>query len=252
MALTDKVSLYASTPAISFEPETLLGEAISELLPLHKHRILVGRGARIEGIVEPLDVAGLYRVYGRRVWFKRLSEVAKPRPPLLKESTIVWDAIAMMAREGYTTLLVDIGGVLGVFTAWDALRAVEPEEVLAPIAGLVGGTLPIVGLEAGVDDVLYVMGERGVQTVLVSAGPYIIGYADSMAALKGLVEGKDLSGVMEPVEVYAGCETPISAAISAMVETSTRVVVINAGWQPIHHMDESMIIEALARLKPAG
>ncbi|WP_062661805.1 hypothetical protein [Aeropyrum camini] len=64
MGLNDKVSLYASAPAITFEPSTSLGEAVSALLVLHKHRILVGRGVAVTGIIEPGDIPVVFERLG--------------------------------------------------------------------------------------------------------------------------------------------------------------------------------------------
>jgi len=203
---------------------------------------------RVEGVIEPRDIPSLFRLYGHGVWEKRLNELARPRPPVINASTKVREAVSMMVETGYTTLLVGFGGSMGVFTSWDVLQAVEPDEVLVPAAAVASGIHPILSNPDGsLETVLEIMAERGVQTALIGQ-PTALGYVDSMSALEGYINGRSVAELVEPVEVYASCDAPLSAIASAMVDSPSRASVLQAGWRPVYSFDEHWLVEALAKI----
>ncbi|BAA80509.2 hypothetical protein APE_1510.1 [Aeropyrum pernix K1] len=245
MGLNDKVSLYASAPAITFEPSTSLGDAVSALLVLHKHRILVGRGVAVTGVVEPGDIPSLFERLGAGLWDTPLSLVAKARPPVVGGDTPVGEAAELMVRTGLSTLLVDLGGVTGVFTSWDVLQAIEPGELLTPVSEAAEGLHPRVSPDEPVEAGLEAMASFGRAIALVGVeSPW--GFLEPLSALKAAVEGARAGDAAEPIDVFTHCEGALSEVVAAMVDAATRVAVVHSGWKPLASLDEGDIVRAAA------
>ncbi|WP_062661807.1 CBS domain-containing protein [Aeropyrum camini] len=155
------------------------------------------------------------------------------------------EAAELMVRTGLSTLLVDMRGALGVFTSWDVLQAVEPEELLAPVSEVVGSLHPRVSPNEPVETALESMASSGRSVVLVGVeSPW--GFLEPLSALKAAVEGLTAGDAAEPIDVFTHCEGALSEVVAAMVDAASRLAVVHSGWKPLASLDEFDVVRAAA------
>lgn len=252
MGLNDPISIYSSAPAITFDPQTTLGEAISTLVVHHKHRILLGRGFNVIGVVEPGDMPRLAANMGSRVWRIRLAEIAKPRPPLVSGDLTVLEAARLMSSLGVSTLLVDLDGVPGVFTAWDVVQAIEHDEILTPIGSALSDTPyshPAVSSRASHDHVAGLMESSGRRYALIGPAQSPWGFIGSVRLLEAWARGESLERAAQELDVYTPCEAPVSRVAAVMADSWSRVALVTSGWRITGSIDEDYIVKLVADME---